>query len=204
MSKPLLIYLYCWITACLLAAMLIVRNARQLELFQRAYRNLLLQPWKVSTFLVATIGMAVIAPYSGDPTWDYYDSTFMCVLAYLTAPWVIGVLYKQLHGESSWTKVYIGLCLWMFTASWSYDLYMLIKEGSYPMTWLPNIFASSVLYVCAGLLWSLEWYEGRGVLFNFMQPDWPEPVAQSRPDKILWYALPVIIFVAALTAPFLI
>jgi hypothetical protein len=67
----------------------------------------------------------------------------------------------------------------------------------------PNIFASSVIYVLAGMLWGLEWYEGRGVVFSFMQPNWPERVEKSRPSKILWYALPVVVFVVALTVPFL-
>lgn len=204
MTGVLTVYMYCWITACLLACFLMLRKPRQLEIYCNDYWTLLFQPWKFITFLVATIGMAVIAPYSGDPTWDYYDSTMMCVLAYLTAPWAIGTIYLKIRGKTSWTKTYIAFCVWMFTASWSYDLYMFLKEGSYPMTWLPNIFASSVLYVCAGLMWSLEWYESRGVIFNFMQPNWPKSVEKSRPEKVMLYALPVIVLVIALTLPFLV
>lgn len=33
--------------------------------------------WKVVTFLIATIAMTVIAPYTGDPTWDYVDAPLM-------------------------------------------------------------------------------------------------------------------------------
>ena len=44
------------------------------------------------TFVVATAGITLIAPYSGDPTWDYVDSVFMSVLAFATAPWVVGRL----------------------------------------------------------------------------------------------------------------
>ncbi|PLX76606.1 MAG: hypothetical protein C0615_06540 [Desulfuromonas sp.] len=203
LTLPFKAYILFYLLACVLAGVLLYKKRRSLELFKRDYWQLLFQPWKVVTFVVGTIGMAVIAPYTGDPTWDYYDSTMMCVLAYLTAPWAIGTLFLKLRGKTSWTKTYIAACVWMFTVSWSYDLYMLLKDGYYPMTWLPNIFASSVIYVCAGMMWSLEWYEGKGVVFSFMQPSWPERVAQSRPGKIMLYALPVVVFVVALTVPFL-
>lgn len=202
MTPLLIAYMCCWIVACAIAAVLLVRNSSEIEFLYPKYRTLLFQPWKVATFLIATTGMAIIAPYSGDPTWDYVDTTFMCVLTYLTAPWAVGTLYLKVRRKASWTKAYIAICVWMFSASWSYDLYMLLRDGSYPMTWLPNIFASSVLYVCAGLLWSLEWQKGRGVMFGFMQSGWPEQVFVSRPDKVMWYALSIITFVVALTIPF--
>lgn len=58
----------------------------------------------------------------------------------------------------------------MFSASWSYDLYMYFKLGEYPITWLANIAASSVLYICAGLMWSLDNVPKRGIIFGFMEP----------------------------------
>jgi hypothetical protein len=51
----------------------------------------------------------------------------------------------------------VALCLWLFSASWSYDLYLLLRDGSYPVTWLANLFASSLLYLSAGLFWNLHW-----------------------------------------------
>jgi len=98
----------------------------------------------------------------------------------------------------------VAICIWMFSASWSYDLYLILRDGAYPDTWFPNIFASSVLYVSAGLLWNLEWKEGRGVIFGFMEPSWPE-VADNRVfRKIVWFALPFMALAAAMIIAFLI
>jgi hypothetical protein len=75
----------------------------------------------------------------------------MSVLAFTTAPWVVGTLYLGVQRRVSWAHVYIAICLWLFSASWSYDLYLVIRDGAYPNTWLANLFASSVLYMRWGL-----------------------------------------------------
>lgn len=197
-------YLTVWIAACLLAVWLMVRHRRTLELFQRRYWRFLLQPWKVATFAIASAFLTVIAPYTGDPTWDYADALFMSVLTFATAPWVVATLYLALRGRTPWVNAYVGACLWMFSVSWSYDLYILLRDGDYPATWLPNLFLSSVLYLPAGLMWSLEWREGRGVLFQFTEPGWPERDATPRFTRIFWYALPLMILAAAVIVPFLV
>lgn len=197
------LYSFSWISVCIVAGILIIKKRSHLEIFTRQYWNLLNKPWKISTFLIATICMGAIAPYSGDPTWDYFDSTFMCIFAYLTAPWAVGTIYLRIRRKTTWANTYIAFCVWMFTASWSYDLYILITTKSYPITWLLNIFASSVLYIWAGLMWSLEWYKGRGVVFSFMQPNWPQNVEQHSPASVFFYALPIAILVIFLTGQFI-
>jgi len=147
--------------------------------------------------------MTVIAPYTGDPTWDYFDAAFMSFLTFVTAPWVVAVIYRVLHRRESLTTFYCALCLWMFSASWSYDLYLVLRDGSYPLTWLPNIFASSVLYLCGGLLWSLEYRDGRGVIFGFMESEWPATKTASRFSTIALFAAPFTIIVTAMIVPFL-
>ncbi len=175
-----------------------------IELFHTRYWRWLFQGWKLVTFLISATAMVVIAPYTGDPTWDYVDAAFMSLLAYTTAPWVVGTVYLTLRGKRSLRYGYIAFCLWLFSASWSYDLYLLIRDGYYPFTWLPNLFASSVLYVSAGLLWSLEYLPGRGVIFGFMAPDWPTESTTGSFTRIVWYALPFMILVTAMIVPFLI
>jgi hypothetical protein len=105
------------------------------------------------------------------------------------------------HGRED---LYVAICIWMFSASWSYDLYLILRDGAYPDTWFPNIFASSVLYVSAGLLWNLEWKEGRGVIFGFMEPSWPEVTDNRVFRKIVWFALPFMVLAAAMIIAFLI
>ena len=190
------IYTASWIAACLGAAVVAVVQRRHIELFDGAYWRFLARPWRLTTFLVAAASLIVVAPYTGDPTWDYVDATFMSVLAFATAPWVLGTLYRS-RSERSAGRVFVALCIWMFSASWSYDLYIYLRDGSYPLTWFANIFASSVLYVSAGLFWSLEHRPDRGVTFAFMEPEWLAAAGSGGFTKVLWYAAPFMAIVAA-------
>ena len=197
------LYTLFWLLACVAAAILMYRQKATLELFQRPYWRMLLVRWKLVTFLLSATPMIIMAPYTGDPTWDYVDAAFMSILAFATAPWVLGTLYLAFRGSREWQIIYIALCVWMFSVSWSYDGYILLRDGTYPFTWLPNIFASSVLYVCAGLFWSLEWKEKRGVHFSFTETGWPQPYRDSAFSRIVWFALPFMLLVSAMILPFL-
>ncbi len=202
-GPPLYIYISLWATALLITGMLCLRNRRSYALFQATYWRFLFRPWKAVTFLTAASGLTVIAPYTGDPTWDYFDALFMSVLAYATAPWSVGVIYKSVRRELPIQQAFVAICVWMFSASWSYDLYLVIRDGHYPITWLPNIFASSMLYISAGLFWNLDWKAGRGVIFAFMEKDWPVPSSGPAFSKIFWFALPFMILVASMILSFL-
>ena len=164
----------------------------------------LFQKWKLFTFSIALIGITVIAPYTGDPTWDYVDAIFMSVLTFLTAPWVVGVLYRFMRFDRDTKKLYVAICVWMFSASWSYDGYLLLRDGIYPMTWFSNISVSSILYFIAGLLWSLEWKEVRGVYFSFTETEWPQVPAEYTFNKVIWYGLPFMLLVTVALGSFLI
>lgn len=179
------------------------RERRTLILFQPAYRRYLSSHWKLVTFAIAATGMIAIAPYSGDPTWDYIDAAFMSILAFLTAPWSVGTLYLACQRKGKPSHAYIAICVWMFSVSWSYDVYILLKHGYYPPTWLPNIVLSSILYFAAGTLWNLQRKEGRGVVFGFMAPGWPEPGHELGFRQVAWIALPIMVLVMLMIAPFL-
>lgn len=199
-----IIYTATWMALCVAAVTLMIQHKIVLELFQFEYRILLFQKWKLVTFTIALTGIAIIAPYTGDPTWDYMDAVFMSVLTFLTAPWVVGVMFRFIYYEKSWVKLYVAICVWMFSASWSYDAYLLLRDGVYPMTWLSNIFASSVLYFCAGLFWSLEWKEGRGVHFSFTEKKWLQSPSDYPFGKVIWYGLPFALLVSIALGSFLI
>lgn len=203
MTTSFIFYTLSWSLACLVAIFLIFGHGSTIELFQSQYWRFLLQDWKIASFLLAAVGLIVIAPYTGDPTWDYVDASFMSILTFATAPWAVGTIYMAIRGKAKVAKVYVAFCIWMFSASWSYDLYCILRDGTYPDTWLPNIFASSVLYVSAGLLWNLEWKQGRGVIFGFMEPGWPKVSANKVFRKIVWLALPFMILAAAMITAFL-
>ena len=190
------VYTACWIVACLIAVAVAVVQRRHIELLHGAYWRFLATPWRLSTFFVAALSLIVVAPHTGDPTWDYVDATFMSVLAFTTAPWVVGTLYRS-QSEGSVGRVFVALCVWLFSASWSYDLYIYVRDGNYPLTWLSNIFASSVLYVSAGLFWSLEHRPRRGATFSFMEPEWLVAADSGEFKKVFWYAMPFMAIVAA-------
>lgn len=181
---------------------LFVESLDLYSIASKKYLDFLFIPWKVITFLVATCGLVFVAPYVNDPTWDRVNSLFMSVLTFLTSPWVTGILFLSLKNRYFDRKTLFAICLWMFSASWSYDLYLLLRDGEYPITWLPNIFASSVLYFNAGLLWNLDWRSGRGVTFSFLEKDWlATPTVCFK--KIFWFALPFILFVSIAIGSFL-
>lgn len=196
------IYLTVWSVACVIALGLMLYHRRKLECFQRSYWVGLLQGWKLVTFIVAALGLTIMAPYTIDPTWDYIDAGFMSLLTYATAPWTVATIYLVLRKQRPLVHAYIAVCIWMFTVSWSYDLYILLRDGRYPVTWLANIFLSSIMYLAAGLFWNLEYREGRGAIFAFMDRDWPALTKPGKFTRIMWYTLPFILLIAAMVVPF--
>jgi len=196
------IYITTWALACVVALAIYLQDRRSFCFMSGEYWRFLLEPWKLVTFGIAWFGLTLIAPYTGDSTWDYVDASFMSVLTFTTAPWVIGVLYKSVRGELPLKQAYVAACAWMFSVSWSYDLYLVLRDGDYPVTWLINIPASSVLYVSAGLLWNLEWQPNRGVIFAFMREEWPTPCVHSRLGRIVWAALPFMLIAACAVLSF--
>ena len=203
MTAAFTAYILAYTAACAVAAFLLFRERSSLVLFQSAYRKYLQSPWKLLTFAVASVSMVVMAPYTGDPTWDYVDASFMSVLTFLTAPWAVGTLYLAFRGRARATHVYVAVCVWMFSVSWLYDVYILLRYGYYPPTWLPNIVLSSILYFAAGLMWNLQWRDGRGVIFGFMEADWPNPAHDLAFRKVIWFALPFMILATLMIVPFL-
>lgn len=196
-------YIAMWLTACLAAVWLMVKHRREIELFHRTYWRYILVPWKLTTFLVAMSAFVVLAPYTGDPAWDYIDATFMSILTWMSAPWSVGILYLYWRGQERLRSAFIAICVWMFSASWSYDIYLVFRDGYYPVTWYTNIAASSILYLSAGLLWNLQYVEGKGVTLGFLEPSWPTTGTNGNFSRILVYALPFMLIAAAVFVPFI-
>lgn len=192
------VYIICWVTTCLAALFLFFRERETISFAKAEYWQFIFKPWRLITYTIAALCMMIIAPHTGDPTWDYFDAFFMSTLTYLTSPWAMGVIYNAGRRKLKLSHVFIAICIWMFSASWSYDVYLVLRDGSYPITWFSNIFASSVLYISAGLFWSLDWSHGRGVTFAFMENNWPYGISESHFSKILWYAFPFMALVSFL------
>jgi hypothetical protein len=195
-------YMVFWIGACTAALVISLHSRAAYSIFQVYYWKFLLVPWKVVIFIIAAAGITLMAPYTDDPTWDYVDAFGMSVLTFTTAPWAVGTFYRVARRMAPLRDIFVPLCAMFFSASWSYDLYLLLRDGRYPDTWLPNLFASSFIYILAGLLWNLDWKKGRGVIFAFMEGKWPSPENPVPSLKIFWFALSLISIVAVLFLQF--
>jgi hypothetical protein len=190
-------------TLCISGLLVGWRNRADVTLFRRIYLRTLLVPWKIVLFALALVFFILVAPYAGDPTWDEVDATFMAVFTYLSAPWSVGTLYRWLRGRERRPLAFVALCVWLFSASFSYDIYIFLRNGHYPSSWWSNIVASSVLYSSAGLLWSLEVRPKRGVVFSFMEEPWPNPDNNRRGTlAIVVYAFAFVALVVAMMLPF--
>jgi hypothetical protein len=168
------VYLSVWSCLSVIAAVTLLVRRHETALLQRGYWRSLLRPWKLAFFVAGFVGIVWMAPHTGDPTWDYYDAGLMAALAYTTAPWSVGVLYRTLRGKRQWVQAACAVVVWLFGASWSYDGYLVVRDGLYPASWAANLPASSFLYLMAGLLWSLEDHPKFGLAFSFQMPTWPE------------------------------
>ncbi len=187
------VYIALWASLCAVAIVIASMNRRRLKILTRDYWRFLLLPWKLALFVVALVGIVVIAPYTGDPTWDHVDAAFMAILAFVTAPWAVGTIFRGLRGRARWYEVFPAVACWLFSASWSYDGYLLLRDGRYPETWLWNLIASSTLYLSAGLLWNLTWSREGGIRFGFMATGWPAIATEGTPWRLLfWIALFVV------------
>lgn len=196
-------YIFFWVTCTSCAVIAVIVWRKRIGFATQYYLRYLTVRWKWVTFIVAGSGITLVAPYTDDPTWSYTNAFVMSLLTFISAPWSVGTLARALYGRASLIQVYVASCFWLFSASWSYDGYLLIRDGIYPMTWFDNLLLSSTLYLAAGLLWNLEWTHNAGVKFAFQNPDWPVPVLGRQLHHILWCALPFMVFAIALITAFL-
>ncbi len=207
-------YILAWGFLCLVALLVGVQHRKSLAISRRAYWIGLSRRWKLATFTVAFLGIVLVAPRSGDPTWDYWDAAFMAVLTYVTAPWTLGVIVRAFRRRSlrhtTKVEVYVAVCVWLFSASFSYDIYLFLRDHHYPVTWWSNLLASSGLYGCGGAMWSLrgqgtasERQSARAVTFAFMRDDWPASLADGSVKPLLPYIAFFMLCVLAMLGPFL-
>ena len=154
------------------------------SLTSSTYWKFLLEPWKFFTFVCAMLMITLAAPYSGDHTWDMTDSIVISILTYALAPWSVAVLFRNLR-EKIFGQEMFAACCFFWIPCWAYDLYILLRDGFYPPTWLSNLVLSGGITVCAGLFWNLYWSEKTGLTFAFMLQHWP-PAEKTPFRKVFW------------------
>ena len=203
MTTWLASYLGTWLAACLVAAILVLRDPGAFAITRREYWRFLLRPWKVITFAIAITALAVAAPLSRDPTWDVADSVLISTLVFCLAPWAVGEGYRALFVGPSVRRTLVAATAFLFAASWSYDLYIVLRDGHYPTTWLSNLRISGFITLVAGLFWNLDHVRGEGCALAFRRPDWPAPERTAPFLRIAGFALPLMVLVILITVTLL-
>jgi len=120
----------------------------------------------------------------------------MSLLAFVTAPWSLGLLYQVLVGRRPLRYLIVAVALCLFSSSWFYDGYLLWRDGYYTQRWAGNLRLSPIIYVAAGLLWNLEVKTGGGFRLSFTRPDWPSRPADERFGPLLLISIPLILIAA--------
>jgi hypothetical protein len=178
----MLCYLAGWIGFCCVAGGVVFRDLTLLRNEWRRYWRFLTIPWKVTIFVPAFVFVTFAGRFTDDETWDSITGGGMSVLTYLSAPWCLGVLFQCVTGQRPKRYYLVALALLLFSSSWFYDGYLLLRDGAYTSRWWSNLMLSPIIYVTAGVLWNLEAQAATVISLGFLRHDWPSP----SPDRRLW------------------
>ncbi|TLX16145.1 hypothetical protein [Rhizobium sp. MHM7A] len=195
MNPSFHLYMSAWLFACGIAIGIVSRNPVKYG-FNRSYLSFITVPWKLAVFVPAFMFVTFAGQFSFDDTWDVVNGAGMSVLTYVTAPWAVGMLFKASQRAASKQQLTVAIIAMMFSSSWFYDGWLVIRDGYYPSTWLPNLLLSPVLYLAAGLLWNLEIGEDGKASFSFFRKNWPETSSHRLSKALLIKTAPFIAIAA--------
>jgi hypothetical protein len=189
-------YILLWGSFCVIALVILARDRKRLIPEWREYLGFLSVPWKLCLFVPALVFVTFAGRYTNDETWDVVTGSGMAILTFLTAPWVVGVVYQVFVGRRPVRYLIVALALLLFCSSWFYDAYLLLREGVYTRRWAGNLMLSPFIYVAAGLLWNLETGDEDGFRFSFVRRDWPKRPVDTRFGPLIFASLPFIVIAA--------
>jgi hypothetical protein len=170
------LYVVGWCAFTILAALVAWRSVR---IDWRAAVRFLVVPWKVAVFVPAILFVTFAGRFTDDETWDVVSGGGMSVLTVLTAWWSVGTAVRVFRRMRPARELLVAIAATLFSASWFYDGYLLLRDGAYTQRWLGNLLLSPTIYLCAGVLSNLEIDEGGKLGFAFTRPDWPRPLPSS-------------------------
>jgi hypothetical protein len=163
----------------------------------RDYLRFLLMPWKLAIFVPAFLFVTFAGHYTDDETWDIVTGSGMSFLTFLTAPWALGIYNQVVMRRRPKRYLIVAAALCLFSCSWFYDGYLLLRDGAYTVRWLGNLLLSPLVYLAAGYLWNLEAAPGRlGFAFSYSRRDWPCPPIDTRVRPFVFVIIPLILVAA--------
>lgn len=193
-SHPLLPwYVAGWVMFCAVAAAVVFRDREVLHRGWRAYWGYLTVPWKLAVFVPAFLFVSFGGRFTDDETWDVVTGGGMSLLTFFTAPAFVGIVYQVFAGRRPARYLIVAVALLLFSSSWFYDGYLLLRDGRYTSRWWSNLMLSPVIYLAAGFLWNLEARGGVLPSFGFTRPDWPARPADSGFLPIVIGAIPLVL-----------
>ena len=201
-------YIAIWTSFCLVALLILAWDRKRLLPEWREYWRFLCVPWKVCLFVPAFFFVTFAGRLTDDETWDWVTGSGMAILTFLTAPWVVGLIYQVFVGRRPVRYLIVALALLLFSSSWFYDGYLLWRDGAYTGRWLGNLVLSPFIYMAAGLLWNLEakprvgFHDDSGFQLSFVREDWPSPPVDTRFGPILFVSIPLILIAAFVLVAF--
>lgn len=197
---PQTVYLVTWLAAVLASCGLVARGGGdRVWLTDARYLRFLVEPWKLVAFALSGTLITLVAPYSGDPTWDRVDGALISLTVYWASPWAIATLVREARGRRRGDVLFVATSA-LLLPCWVYDGYILLRDSFYPATWTSNLVLSGAICVVAGLFWNLGASDGERSNFTFLRKSWP-PTQRTPLRKVLPFAvvlaLPVLIAVLA-------
>src|ERR1700721_1833953 len=201
-------YIAIWTSFCLVALLILAWDRKRLLPEWREYRRFLCVPWKVCLFVPAFFFVTFAGRLTDDETWDWGTGSGGGILTFLTAPWVVGLIYQVFVGRRPVRYLIVALALLLFSSSWFYDGYLLWRDGAYTGGWRGNLVLSPFIYMAAGLLWNLEakprvgFHDDSGFQLSFVREDWPSPPVDTRFGPILFVSIPLILIAAFVLVAF--
>ena len=192
------VWLAGWVSALGVAVIAVVRRPGAHAITRAAYWRALLLPWKLFALGCAMAIIALAAPVSGDPTWDLGDSILVSLAVFACAPAAVGTIARDVAGRRVGATTFVAVVLF-FVPCWTYELYVLLRDGAYPLTWQSNLVLSGAITLLAGLFFDLGRAEGERSTFAFRWKEWPQahrtPLSAVLPMAMLLTA-PVLAMIA--------
>ncbi|MBL8950773.1 MAG: hypothetical protein JNK82_08360 [Myxococcaceae bacterium] len=189
MTPLLLNYVVAWLSLCLLAVVLVLKDVR--PRWQDELRFLAV-PWKLAVFVPAVAFVTFAGRFTDDETWDVVTGAGMALLTFATSGWAVGTLYKVMRRERRASHAFIALVAMLFASSWFYDGWQLVRDGAYTVRWWSNLCLSPFAYVAAGLMLNLEAGERGGLCLGFVRRDWPQPASARVTWPMVLAASPLV------------
>lgn len=94
MFSALNAYLVAWISFVAILLMRIAIKREDVSIISKRYFAFISRTWRLLAFFVATAILIQFSRIANDPTWDFFSSSIMASLTFLTAPYSVAKISR--------------------------------------------------------------------------------------------------------------